>query len=109
VVDDEIDEAIEQVHEGRNELCAALRQVGMDDQQIDDDPGVQYLIELERQIRQQYGVDYTLRERLDAAIESEDFESAASIRDELRRRRHRGHRHLPAPPDSRDRSNRPAD
>jgi protein-arginine kinase activator protein McsA len=40
-----------------------------------------------RRLREQHGITLTLKEQLDNAIEREDFEPAARLRDELRCRR----------------------
>ncbi len=57
-----------------------------------EDPSLIHLKALEDQVRKQHHIDNTLREKLDAAIEKEDFEQAAKLRDQLRKKR------MPLPP-----------
>lgn len=99
VVEGCYDDAIEEISRGREALEALLSDLGLESEQRENDPGIEYLNELERRIREQYGVSQTLRERLEAAIEDEDFEAAAAIRDEMRRRQS-NNLSLPAPPES---------
>ena len=47
---------------------------------------VQHLRRIEERLRQEYGITSTLREELDAAVAAEDYERAAQLRDELKRR-----------------------
>jgi hypothetical protein len=98
VTDQQFDEAVEEVSRGRQQLDALLTDAGLEMDERSQDPGLAYLRELEQQIRRQYGIRMTLRERLEAAVEAEDFETAAQLRDELRRRTSAG-RSLPAPRD----------
>ncbi|MCG3126240.1 MAG: hypothetical protein CHACPFDD_01070 [Phycisphaerae bacterium] len=100
VVEGRYDDAIEELRRGRDALEALLCELGLESEQRESDPGIEYLNELERRIREQYGVSQTLRERLEAAIEDEDFEAAAAIRDEMRRRQS-NNLSLPAPPEDR--------
>ncbi|MBU0641590.1 MAG: UvrB/UvrC motif-containing protein [Planctomycetes bacterium] len=86
VLDERFEEAIEGAEAGAEELEVLLSEFGFDPEQHEHDPGVAYLHELARHLRQEYGIELTLRERLGAAIEREDFEEAARLRDELRRR-----------------------
>lgn len=98
VADQQFDEAVEEVARGRRQLDALLTDAGLEMDERAQDPGLAYLRELEQQIRRQYGIRMTLRERLEAAVEAEDFETAAQLRDELRRRSG-AVRSLPAPGD----------
>lgn len=99
VMDRQFDEAIEEVSRGCECLEALLTDLGIEVEDRDQDPGLTYLRELEEQIRVEYDVKFTLRERLESAIDSEDFETAARLRDELRKRYDSRPRGLPAPPD----------
>jgi len=80
------DEAIEEAERGIRELDQALVEAGYDDEQREANPALAYLAQLSRRLREQHGIALTLKERLDRAIECEDFETAARLRDELRRR-----------------------
>lgn len=99
IVDKQFDEAVEEVSRGRQCLDSLLTELGLELEDREQDPGLSYLRELEQQIRDQYDVKFTLREQLDAAIDSENFEVAARLRDELHRRDHSGPLGLPAPPE----------
>ncbi|MEM9827347.1 MAG: UvrB/UvrC motif-containing protein [Planctomycetota bacterium] len=53
---------------------------------FDDDELVTRLVELRESLRKEYKVGQTLKEKLAAAVESEQYELAARLRDELSRR-----------------------
>jgi hypothetical protein len=80
------EEAVEEVERGIRELREALVEAGFEEQQREQNPAVAYLDQMGQRLREQHGITLTLRERLDEAIEQEDFEAAARLRDELRRR-----------------------
>ncbi|MGD8450297.1 MAG: UvrB/UvrC motif-containing protein [Phycisphaerae bacterium] len=80
------EEAVEAAGQAADELAELLTDLGFDDEQGEQDPGVVFLRDLEQRLRREYGISETLRERLAVAIEQEDFEAAARLRDELRRR-----------------------
>jgi hypothetical protein len=80
------DEAIEEAELGVRELREALAQGGFEEDERGQNPAIAYLCQLAQRLREKHGITLTLRERLDDAIEREDFETAARLRDELRRR-----------------------
>ena len=86
VIDGRFEDAIEKAETGAVALDALLSGLGCDDEQRDADPGLRYLWRLGDQLRQEYGIARTLHEQLAEALENEDFETAAQIRDELARR-----------------------
>jgi hypothetical protein len=86
VVEGDYEDAIEQAETGSAGLDTLLAELGYDQEQREQDPGVRYLRDLGVQLRQDYGIARTVREQLEAAIEHEDFETAAELRDELARR-----------------------
>jgi hypothetical protein len=86
VVEGLIDEAIDELGCGRRMLDELLERTGAEPEAREADAGLTYLKQQEAQLRHAHGVRQTLRERIDAAVECEDFESAARLRDELRRR-----------------------
>lgn len=96
VLEGRYEEAVEHATDGRRELALAIAERGGSGEEESDDPGIAYLGQLEQKVREQYGIQATLRERLETAIEREDFETAAALRDELRRRQS-GARQLPTP------------
>jgi len=86
------DEAVEEAEAGVTALRRALEEAGLEPEHCDQDPGIAYLEQLAKRIREQYGVKRTLQERLADAIAAEDFETAAALRDQLERRRRRNGR-----------------
>jgi hypothetical protein len=86
VVEGDFESAIEEAEAGANALDRLLAELGYDEEQREQDPGVAYLMEFGQRLRQEYGIAQTLREALEQAIENEDFERAAELRDELQRR-----------------------
>ncbi len=83
------DEAIEEAMAGAEALRASLESAGFDEQQLEEDAGISYLQQFARRLREQHGIPRTLKEQLCQAIEAEDFETAASLRDRLEARRGR--------------------
>jgi UvrB/uvrC motif len=55
--------------------------------QVEEDGMVRRLLELERALREEHHIEATLQERLAEAVAREDYETAARLRDALRRRR----------------------
>lgn len=78
--------AIEEAEAGAHTLRTLLDELGYDEETAEDDPGVAYLQELSQRLRREYGITQTLREQLEEALAAEDYERAAELRDELRRR-----------------------
>lgn len=91
------DQAIEEATAGASQLDQALGDLGLDDEQRHQDPGIAYLAQMGQRLRDQFGITQTLQEKLEAAIEAEQFEAAARLRDELRRRDGAGPSLLPSP------------
>jgi hypothetical protein len=56
------------------------------EEHMEEDGMVQRLRELEQTLREEHHIKATLRERLDDAVAREDYETAARLRDALRRR-----------------------
>ncbi len=81
------EEAIEEAERGIYDLNQTLADAGYDEAQRQDNAAIAYLRQVAQRLREQYGITQTLRERLCSAIEREDFETAARLRDELRGRR----------------------
>jgi len=86
IVEGHYEEAIERAEAGTARLETLLREIGVDDEQLEQDPGLRYLRGLSVELRREYGIAQTLREQLEEALEDEDYEAAAELRDELRRR-----------------------
>ena len=87
IVEGQFEAAIEQADAGAAELEALLEKLGYEEEQRHDDPGLRYLCKLGEQLRREYGIVKTLSEQLREAVEDEDFETAAELRDELQQRR----------------------
>ncbi len=89
------EEAIDEATRGAEALEKLVGQIMADPLAGREHPAVLYLQRLGRRLRAHFGIEKTLREQLEEAIEREDFEKAARLRDALRNRR-RG-RALPRP------------
>jgi hypothetical protein len=89
IIEGRVEDAVEQAQAGAAELDSLLSALGCDEEQRDQDTGLRYLRELSAQLRREYGVAQTLNEQLARAVENEDFETAAELRDELARRKAR--------------------
>ena len=77
--------AIEEVNVGLEKLRELFVEYEAEEQ-FDEDELVERLVEFREGLRTKYDVGPTLKERLEAAIEKEDYESAARMRDELTKR-----------------------
>lgn len=87
IVEGRFEDAVEQAETGATALEDVLIELGYDEEQQEEDAGVRYLHDLSLQLRREYGITQTLSEQLAEAVENEDFETAAALRDELARRR----------------------
>jgi len=77
--------AIDEVRQGLNQLREFF--IAHDAEgQMDDDGMVQHLRKIERFLRKEHKIEETLQEQLDRAIANEQYETAAKLRDELRKR-----------------------
>jgi hypothetical protein len=77
--------AIDEIRAGLERMrgCFVQRQA---EEGMEDDALVQHLRRIESTLRQQHGIEATLREQLDRAVADEQYERAAELRDALRRR-----------------------
>ena len=82
--DEEVDtdRAIEEVNTGLETLRELYVHYDAEEQ-FDEDDLVVRLIEFREGVREQYEIGMTLREQLEKAIEDEDYEKAAELRDQL--------------------------
>lgn len=87
VIEGLVDEAIDELGAGRRGLDELLERTGVEAETREADPGMTYLRQQEAQLRAAHGIRQTLRERIETAVEQEDFETAARLRDEQRKRR----------------------
>lgn len=79
------DRAVDAVREGLEQLREFFAGHGLEDQ-MDDDGMVLHLRRVEETLREEYGIKTTLTEQLAEAVASEDYERAAKLRDELKKR-----------------------
>ncbi len=77
--------AIEEVNVGLEKLRGLFVEYDAEEQ-FDEDELVQRLTEFREGLREKYSVGLTLNERLEKAVEDEDYEMAAKLRDELSKR-----------------------
>jgi hypothetical protein len=56
------------------------------EEQLEDDGMVRHLRKIEDFVRREHHIEATLQERLDRAVANEEYETAARLRDELRKR-----------------------
>lgn len=96
-----VDAAVEVLEGGMRDLRGLLVEAGIESDALDADPGMKLLETLRDQLMVSDGSGGSLREELEEALQREDYETAARLRDELRRRE-RGRPQLPAPRDHRD-------
>ena len=79
------EEAIDEIRGGLEKLRAFF--VSFDaEEHMKEDSMVQQLLQLEKSLRETHGIEATLHEQLDQAVAREDYETAAKLRDALRRR-----------------------
>ncbi len=80
--------AVEEINEGLNQLHELFDELQLDGSFDEDDMAAQ-LLDLKNWIRRQYKIKNTLSEQLAEAVACEQYERAASLRDEIARRRQR--------------------
>jgi hypothetical protein len=77
--------AIAAIHDGLEHLRVFFAAYGREEE-MEEDGMVQHLHHVEAALRKQFQIDTTLEEQLQQAIDAEDYERAAELRDELRKR-----------------------
>ncbi|QEL18177.1 UvrB/UvrC motif-containing protein [Limnoglobus roseus] len=83
--DDDAEGAVNALRRGADQIRAFLTSSDPD-AEPDSDPMLAQLAHLEEEIRQKHGVKQTLEEQLAQAVEKEDYETAARLRDTIRRK-----------------------
>jgi hypothetical protein len=76
--------AIEQLHKGLDQLGEFFGFYEREEE-MDEDPMVQHLRQVEEKLREQFQIDATLAEQLKQAIADEDYERAARLRDAIKK------------------------
>ena len=79
--------AIDAVHQGLSQIHEFFAEHGVEDR-MDEDAMVQQLRKIQQQVRDLHQIESTTRELLEKAVESEDYETAALLRDRIRERGH---------------------
>jgi hypothetical protein len=77
--------AIDEIRAGLERMRGFFASFDMEDQ-MDEDGMVQHLRKVESSLRQEYNIESTLQEQLQKAVDDENYEKAARLRDELKRR-----------------------
>ena len=77
--------AIDTLHAGLEQLRLFFAAFDAEEQ-MEEDPMVQQLKKLDRSLRQQHNIAATLQEQLAEAVANEQYETAALLRDKLRKR-----------------------
>lgn len=83
---DDPEAAIDEIHKGLESMREFFAEYDVEEQ-MEEHPMVQHLRKIEQSVRNQHGIDATLREQLDQAVAEEEYEKAARIRDALREKR----------------------
>ncbi len=78
------EEAVDATREGIERLVENQQRLITDGDDTPNEVYIDQLRVLEREIRKNYSVEKTLREQLDEAVASEDYELAARLRDQIR-------------------------
>lgn len=78
--------AIDEIQTGLNKMQAFFAAFGVEEH-MEEDGMVQQLRKMEEALRRQHHIKMTLREKLDKAVANEEYETAAKLRDELKRKR----------------------
>lgn len=77
--------AIDEIRQGLEAMRTFFAEFEMEEQ-MEEDGMVQHLRKVEASLRNEYNINATLQEQLERAVADEDYEKAARLRDELRRR-----------------------
>jgi hypothetical protein len=77
--------AIDELRTGQRRILDFFVEHGLEEH-ADQDAMLRQLRDSERSLRENHSIEVTLRERLDQAVDAEDYELAARLRDKLRDR-----------------------
>jgi hypothetical protein len=83
---DDPEAAVDAILTGLKRIRAFFAEHDLADQ-MEEDGMVQQLRKLERSLRELHGIEETLQEQLERAVANEEYETAARLRDALRKRR----------------------
>ena len=82
--------AIEEVNKGLDRLRILFEEYEAEEQ-FEEDELIQRLTEFKNSLKEKYEIGRTLKEQLQDAVEAEDYERAAEIRDEIAKRENENH------------------
>jgi hypothetical protein len=82
---DDPEAAIDAINAGREQIREFFVEEGLEEQ-LEEDPMVQHLGEMEQSLRKIHNIEATLQEQLDRAVANEEYEKAARLRDALLKR-----------------------
>jgi hypothetical protein len=82
---DDVERAIDALRDGQRRITNFLNEHGLEEH-AENDGMLRQLRVSEQTLREKHGIESTLHERLAKAVEDEDFEMAAKLRDQLRTR-----------------------
>lgn len=77
--------AIEEINHGLEQMRELFARYGMQDH-FEDDELIERLVELREELREKFAVGRTLQEQLADAVDREQYELAAALRDQIARR-----------------------
>src|SRR5262249_41060876 len=77
--------AIDEIRAGLDKMRAFFAAYDAEEH-MEEDGMVKQLRKMEKSLRSMHGIEATLHEQLDEAVAKEDYETAARLRDALRRR-----------------------
>jgi hypothetical protein len=83
---DDPEAALDAIREGLDKLRAFFAAYDAEEH-MEEDGMVQQLRKMDRSLRKLHNIETTLQEQLDEAVAKEQYETAARLRDELRRRK----------------------
>jgi hypothetical protein len=82
---DDPETALDAIHRGLEEMRAFFANYDAEEH-MEEDGMVQQLRKMDRSLRKLHNIEATLQEQLDQAVANEQYETAAKLRDALRRR-----------------------
>lgn len=79
------EQAIDELRSGQRRILEFFAEHGLEEN-ADEDAMLRQLRDSEKSLRQNHAIEVTLAEQLDQAVDAEDYELAARLRDQLRNR-----------------------
>ena len=85
IEDQKPEKAIEEINSGLELIAENFNEMGWEDQ-FENDELVERLTQLRESLRRDFAIERSLEERLAEAVETEQYELAAQLRDEMEKR-----------------------